>query len=163
MVAVELFSLSVFATNRLQAVIGHSGLREPGDPVLRGESRPASAWFVSPKRNDQHQAPRTDSLMTDQDIESAISEIIAATDNPMTQAQLYALFAAKNRIHEHGNRRAGRAMMNGHLLAHGIDAITIPVPRHEEYLRKTDRFIRTGDATEMMRFFNSCYLETQSL
>ncbi|HEX7164352.1 MAG TPA: hypothetical protein VF223_24300, partial [Trebonia sp.] len=42
------------------------------------------------------------------------------------QAAAYFLFAALQQFYYDGNKRTGRYMMNGHLMSHGIDAISVP-------------------------------------
>lgn len=51
-----------------------------------------------------------------------------------------------------GNKRTGRLMMNGLLLSHGLDAISVPARLKLDFNQKMVRFYDTGDATEMRDF-----------
>jgi hypothetical protein len=50
-------------------------------------------------------------------------------------------------------------MMNGHLLAHGHNAISVPAARRVDYNKKMVDFYRMADASEMIRFFADCLPE----
>ncbi len=48
-------------------------------------------------------------------------------------------------------------MMNGVLMTHGIDAISVPAARAQEFNEEMVRFYRSKDATEMMVFLAGCH------
>lgn len=76
---------------------------------------------------------------------------------PFEQAITYFLFAALQQFYFDGNNRTGRSMMNGHLMSHGIDAISVPAARRLEFNMNMVDFFRTRDATGMFAFLASCH------
>ncbi len=56
-----------------------------------------------------------------------------------------------------GSKRTSRLMMNGVLMANGIDAISVPAASAQEFSEKMGRFYLTKDATEMMAFLVACH------
>ncbi len=48
-------------------------------------------------------------------------------------------------------------MMNGILMSAGIDAISVPAARAQEFNEKMVRFYLAKDATEMIAFLLSCH------
>ncbi|WP_344589927.1 Fic family protein [Actinomadura vinacea] len=86
-----------------------------------------------------------------------LEAIDAYVDHPFEQALAYFLFAALQRFYFDGNKRTGRSMMNGLLMSHGIDAISVPAARRLDFNTKMVDFYRTRDATEMFAFLRSCH------
>ncbi|MFZ5593664.1 MAG: hypothetical protein ACOY4D_05285 [Pseudomonadota bacterium] len=66
------------------------------------------------------------------------------------------MFGALQQFFFDGNKRTSRLMMNGILMSAGIDAISIPAARKQEFNEKMIRFYATRDATEMMAFLARC-------
>ncbi|HET9970306.1 MAG TPA: hypothetical protein VFQ68_18880 [Streptosporangiaceae bacterium] len=58
-----------------------------------------------------------------------------------------------------GNKRTARYMMNGHLMSHGFDAISVPAARRHEFNAGMAEFFTTKDGTGMFRFLVSCRAE----
>ena len=56
-----------------------------------------------------------------------------------------------------GNKRTSRFIMNGILMSAGIDAISVPAAKVQEFNEKMVRFYLNKDATEMMEFMVGCY------
>jgi len=56
-----------------------------------------------------------------------------------------------------GNKRTSRFMMNGILMSTGIDAISIPAAKAQDFNEKMVRFYMTKDATEMLVFLIACH------
>lgn len=54
------------------------------------------------------------------------------------------------------NKRLGRFMMNGHLLAHGYPAINLPAKRQLEFNTLMLTFYGSGDESAMNAFLRSC-------
>lgn len=54
------------------------------------------------------------------------------------------------------NKRMGRFMMNGHLLANGFPAINVPAARQLDFNTKMLRYYESGDQREMNEFMRSC-------
>lgn len=78
---------------------------------------------------------------------------------PFEQAGIFFLFGALQQFFFDGNKRTSRFMMNGILMSHGIDAISVPAARIQEFNEKMVRFYLSKDATEMMAFLASCHPE----
>ncbi len=76
---------------------------------------------------------------------------------PFEQGLAYSLFGAMSQFFYDGNKRTSRLMMNGILISHGIDAITVPAARRLEYNQKMSEFYVSKDATDMMAFLVSCH------
>ncbi len=75
---------------------------------------------------------------------------------PFEQATAFFLFGALQQFFFDGNKRTSRFMMNGVLISNGMDAITVPAARAQEFNEKMVRFYVGKDATEMMAFLASC-------
>ncbi len=75
------------------------------------------------------------------------------------QAIAYFLFAALQQFYFDGNKRTARYMMNGHLMSQGIDAISVPAARRQEFNSSMVEFFRTREGTGMFRFLASCRAE----
>ena len=85
--------------------------------------------------------------------------IQAELDYVFEQAIAYFLFAALQQFYFDGNKRTYRYMMNGHLMSHGFDAISVPAARRQEFNASTVEFFTTKDGTGMFRFLASCRAE----
>jgi Fic family protein len=86
-----------------------------------------------------------------------VGAIHAEIESPFQQAMAYFLFAALQQFYFDGNKRTGRTMMNGHLMSHGIDAISVPAARRAEFNATMVDFYRTKDATAAFAFLASCH------
>jgi Fic family protein len=86
-----------------------------------------------------------------------LDAILGEIDQPFEQGLIYFLFAALQQFYFDGNKRTGRYMMNGHLMSHGIDAISIPAARRLEFNTNMVEFYRRRDATSMVEFLTSCH------
>lgn len=62
-----------------------------------------------------------------------------------------------------GNKRTSRFMMNGVLMSHGIDAISVPAAKAQEFNEKMVRFYLSKDATEMMAFLAGCHPDAEAI
>ena len=82
----------------------------------------------------------------DQNVESAFEKAAA-----------FFLFGALQQFFFDGNKRTSRFMMNGILMSAGIDAISIPAAKAQDFNEKMVRFYMTKDATEMMAFLIACH------
>ncbi|MYH59300.1 MAG: cell filamentation protein Fic [Boseongicola sp. SB0675_bin_26] len=85
-------------------------------------------------------------------VEALASEV----SNALERGMAYFLFGALQQFHFDGNKRTSRFMMNGILMSHGVDAISIPAARLQDFNEKMVRFCTGKDATEMMRFLIEC-------
>ena len=83
--------------------------------------------------------------------------------NPFEKATAFFLFGALQQFFFDGNKRTSRFMMNGILMSHGMDAISVPAARAQEFNEKMARFYLTKDATEMMVFLVDCHPDMQDI
>lgn len=87
---------------------------------------------------------------------TGVEFITSQLDTPFEQGLAYFLFAALQQFYFDGNKRTGRFMMNGHLMMHGYDAISVPAARRQEFNQGMVAFHLTKDATDMFGFLTSC-------
>ena len=80
---------------------------------------------------------------------------------PFERATAFFLFGALQQFFFDGNKRTSRLMMNGVLMSHGIDAISVPAAKVQEFNEKMVRFYLLKDATEMMTFLAECHPEAE--
>ena len=83
---------------------------------------------------------------------AALNKYIAS---PFEKALAFFLHGALQQYFFDGNKRTSRAIMNGILMANGIDAISIPAARVQEFNEKMVQFYLTKDATVMVVFLSS--------
>lgn len=76
--------------------------------------------------------------------------------NPVERAIAFFLFGALQQFFFDGNKRTSRFMMNGLLMSQGIDAISIPAQRAQDFNSKMVDFYVTRDARAMMAFVVEC-------
>ncbi len=76
---------------------------------------------------------------------------------PFERAMAFFLFAALQQFFFDGNKRTGRFMMNGVLMSHGMDAISVPAAKAQAFNEKMVRFYLSKDASEMMAFLAGCH------
>ncbi len=81
---------------------------------------------------------------------------LTSLDDVYDQAIHVFLTMARYQFFYDVNKRMGRFMMNGHLLAHGYPAINVPATRQLEFNEKMLRFYENGDQREMNDFMRSC-------
>lgn len=82
---------------------------------------------------------------------------ILASCPPFERAIAFFLFGALQQFFFDGNKRTSRFMMNGILMANGMDAISVPAMRAKEFNEKMVRFYLSKEASEMMAFLVDCY------
>ncbi len=77
--------------------------------------------------------------------------------NPLERGMAFFLFGALAQFYFDGNKRTSRMMMNGVLMSNGIDAISIPAARAQEFNEKMVEFYVNKDALPMMNFLVDCH------
>lgn len=99
------------------------------------------------------------------ELNRVFSDGIAALQvcKPFEQATAFFLFGALQQFFFDGNKRTSRFMMNGILMSHGIDAISIPAARAQEFNEKMVRFYLSKEATEMMAFLAKCHPDADQI
>jgi len=83
--------------------------------------------------------------------------LVAEVPQPFERGLAFFLFGALQQFFFDGNKRTSRLMMNGVLMSAGIDAISIPAAKAQEFNEKMVRFYLSKDGTEMMRFVGGCH------
>ena len=82
---------------------------------------------------------------------------------PFERALAFFLFGALQQFFFDGHKRTSRFMMNGVLMSHGIDAISVPAAKAQEFNEKMARFYLSKDASEMMDFLVGCHSEAAAM
>lgn len=85
-----------------------------------------------------------------------ITALSSEVSDPRERGMAYFLFGALQQFYFDGNKRTARFMMNGILMSHGVDAISVPAARLQDFNEKMVRFYTEKDATEMMHFLIEC-------
>ena len=85
-----------------------------------------------------------------------IQALEADISDTRERGMAFFLFGALQQFYFDGNKRTSRFMMNGILMSKGVDAISIPAVRAQEFNEKMVRFYIDRDATEMMKFIIDC-------
>lgn len=85
-----------------------------------------------------------------------VAALSAEVSDPRERGMAYFLFGALQQFYFDGNKRTARFMMNGILMSHGVDAISVPASRLQDFNEKMVRFYTDKDATEMMHFLIEC-------
>ena len=104
----------------------------------------------------KHQPPDAQTLPAR--IEAAIATI-GAMKKVHRKAIAAFLWTARNQPFWDGNKRTGRLMMNGILLEHGHDILTVAAAKQLEFNEKMIRFYDTADGAPMLRFMAGCSLD----
>jgi len=76
---------------------------------------------------------------------------------PFERGCAFFLFGALQQFFFDGNKRTARLMMNGLLMQHGIDALSIPAARAHAFNEKMVRFYLSKDGSEMFAFLAECH------
>lgn len=82
---------------------------------------------------------------------------------PFERAAAFFLFGALQQFFFDGNKRTSRFMMNGALMSVGIDAISVPAAKAQEFNEKMVRFYLEKDATEMIAFLVDCHPHAEQI
>jgi hypothetical protein len=90
---------------------------------------------------------------------SGIRSLELNVSNPFERATAFFLFGSLQQFFFDGNKRTSRFMMNGILMAEGIDAVSIPAVRAAEFNSRMVDFYTSRDGTEMMGFVLDCHPE----
>ncbi len=88
---------------------------------------------------------------------AGIERINTNIPSPFERAVAFFLFGALQQFFFDGNKRTSRFMMNGILMSNGIDAISVPADRVQEFNEYMVQFYLSKDATTMMAFLVDCH------
>lgn len=78
--------------------------------------------------------------------------------HPVERALAYFCFGSINQFFYDGNKRTSRWTMNGILMSHGYNYLSIPGAKKDEFNQLMIDFYNSKDATKVMRFMRACYL-----
>ena len=84
-------------------------------------------------------------------------------ESSFEKALAFFLFGALQQFFFDGNKRTSRFVMNGVLMSAGIDAISVPAAKREEFNEKMVQFYLKKDATEMMQFMVGCHPDVEMI
>ena len=145
----------------LNGLIANGEALEAGH--FRGEGSVITQVSVNMGAHGTHRPPPTEPQGENLRIifQRGTDVILGLNSGAFEQAVSYFLFAAMQQFYYDGNKRAGRYMMNGHLMAHGIDAISVPAARKQEFNTEMIDFYWQRDGTRMFRFLASCWEDAQ--
>lgn len=152
------FSLNKEISDRLQYLLARDEALESGH--FRGEGKETLTPGVSLGVHGRYLPPPTepggDNLrrIYARGLEFIESELA----DEFEQAITYFLFGALQQFYFDGNKRTSRYMMNGHLMSQGMDAISVPAARRQEFNTEMVDFFRFKNADGMFRFLTSCRL-----
>ena len=88
---------------------------------------------------------------------SGLQALKSEVQQPFEKAAAFFLFGALQQFFFDGNKRTSRFMMNGILMSAGIDAISVPAAKAQEFNENMVRFYLEKDATEMIAFLVDCH------
>jgi len=94
---------------------------------------------------------------------SGVEALQVDVQHPFERATAFFLFGALQQFFFDGNKRTSRFMMNGILMSAGIDAISVPAARAQEFNENMGRFYLEKDATEMMSFLVNCHPDAERI
>lgn len=152
------YALNKRTSDRLHAVVAEHEAIESGH--FRGEGRAGGGGLVSLGGLGSYRAsePGTngDTLL---DEHRQLMTYLDTVSDPREQALAYFCAAARRQFYFDGNKRTARLMMNGHLMAHGYDAISVSAVRRIEFNEHLITLFDTGDATALMQFTIDCRMK----
>jgi Fic family protein len=88
---------------------------------------------------------------------SALEVLQQEVQQPFEKAATFFLFGALQRFFFDGNKRTSRLMMNGILMSAGIDSISVPAAKVQQFNEKMVQFYLGRNATDMMIFLRDCH------
>ena len=162
MVKTSQFALSKPVFTQLHGIVAHKEALEWG--VFRGEGQ--ETHYTPDVGLGQHgRYTPLPTLPGAPELNRVFAKGVAALQacTPFERAMAFFLFGALQQFFFDGNKRTSRLMMNGVLLSHGIDAISVPAAKAQEFNEKMVRFYRTKDASEMMTFLVGCHPDAPTM
>ena len=138
--------------NGLQSALRLHSLVSKNEALEWGKLRTGEVGIAG----TDYQPPKAENL---EDIYRKGAHALKNIDNTHMRAIATFLFTARNQLFWDGNKRTGRLMMNGELLATGHDAITVPAKKRQEFNTKMIKFYDTADASEIVHFLSRCSID----
>jgi len=150
------FRLAKEISDRLHYLLARDEALESGH--FRGEGKETLTPGVSLGEHGRYLPPRTE--LGGENLRRiyhrGLEFIEAELEDEFVQAIAYFLFGALQQFYFDGNKRTSRYMMNGHLMSHEMDAISVPAARRHEFNAEMVSFFRFKDGNGMFRFLTSC-------
>ena len=78
--------------------------------------------------------------------------------HPVERALAYFCFGSINQFFYDGNKRTSRWTMNGILMSHGYNYLSIAGAKKDEFNQVMIDFYNSKNATNVMRFMRACYI-----
>jgi Fic family protein len=155
------FQVDKATSDKLNGLIAEGEAPETGH--FRGEGSVITPVSVNMGPHGTHRPPSTESGGENlrRIFRDGAVVILEQVSSVFEQAVSYFLFAAFQQFFSDGNERTGRDMMNGHLMSHGIDAISVPAARKQEFNTEMVDFYWQKDGTRMFEFLASCWADAQ--
>lgn len=150
------FELSKPVFTQLNGIVARNEALEWG--VFRGEGHETN-YTPDVGLGDQGRHTPLPTLPGAPELNRVFREGVAALYEcpPFERATAFFLFGALQQFFFDGNKRTSRFMMNGVLMSNGIDAISVPAAKAQEFNEKMVRFYLSKEATEMMDFLAACH------
>jgi Fic family protein len=151
------FRLDKPTSDQLNGLIADGEALEAGH--FRGEGTVLTSVNVNMGAHGTHRPPPTEPGGENlrRIFQRGTDVILGEISDVFEQAVSYFLFAAFQQFYYDGNKRTGRYVMNGHLMSHGIDAISVPAARKQEFNTEMIDFYWQKDGTRMFRFLALCW------
>ena len=145
------FSLSKPVFTELNGIVARNEALEWG--VFRGEGQEKN-YTPDVALGEHGRYTPLPTLPNAPELNRVFREGVAALQDceSFERATAFFLFGALQQFFFDGNKRTSRFMMNGVLMSHGIDAMSVPAAKAQEFNEKMVRFYLSKDATEMMAF-----------
>lgn len=155
------FRIDKPTSDRLNGLIANGEALAAGQ--FRGEGSVITPVSVNMGEHGTHRPPPTEpgGQNLRRIFQRGTDVILGQVTGVFEQAAAYFLFAAFQQFYDDGNKRTGRYVMNGHLMSHGIDAISVPAARKQEFNTEMIDFYWQKDGTRMFRFLASCWEDAQ--
>lgn len=156
------FSLSKAVFVELNGIVARKEALEWG--LFRGEGRETN-YTPDVGLGERGRHTPLPTLPGAPELNRVFSEGVTALQEcePFERATAFFLFGALQQFFFDGNKRTSRFMMNGVLMSHGIDAISVPAAKAQEFNEKMVCFYLSKDATEMMDFLARCHPDAEAI
>ncbi len=158
MVRSAVFSLTKQSADALNAIVSRRESLEPGH--FRGEGNIVTNVSVNLGERGTYQPPATQpgghNLVR---LHTGIVARCQAIAHPFERAVAYNLAMCRLQAYYDGDRRTARLMMNGELMAHGYDAVSVPAKARLDYNMLMVDFYATGDGTRLMKYMRDLWVE----
>lgn len=165
LVRARLFALDRATFTRLHSLVARDKELEWGH--FRGEG---DEWNYTPDDVGLGEHGRHTPLPTmkgganlDDAFRQGVDALSIDVPDPFERGAAFFLFGALQQFFFDGNKRTSRFMMNGVLMSHGIDAISISAAKAQAFNEKMILFYLHRDASEMMQFLVDCHPEAEQI